>query len=223
MRFQFPGEIKSRIYLGAEAEILRVALNGEVVLKRRLRKAYRNETLDEALNRRRTLREARLLHECKLAGVRTPTVLAVNLREHVLISEFVRGTTLRTFLKERPFDECEAIMKKLGELVGHLHKADITHGDLTTSNVVVEPSGSLTLLDVGLGEKTKEREKKAVDLVVLMRILESDHHKHATKLWRAFLRGYRSAYRDADDLVKRARRIKSMGRYFEVRGRVEGG
>jgi Kae1-associated kinase Bud32 len=113
------------------------------------------------------------------------------------------------------------MMEKLGKLVGRLHEADITHGDLTTSNVVVEPSATLTLLDIGLGEKTKEREKKAVDLVVLMRVLESDHHKRAAKLWRAFLRGYRSVYKDADELVKRAKRIKSMGRYFEVRGRIE--
>lgn len=218
MTFRYPGEVRSRIYLGAEAEILGVELNGGAILKRRLQKTYRNKSLDEALNKRRTLRELRLLHECKLAGVRTPAILAVNLREHTIITEFIHGMTLRSFLKERPVNECVPLMKKLGELVGRLHKADLTHGDLTTSNVMVEPNGSLALLDIGLGEKTKEREKKAVDLVILMRVLESDHHDRARVLMRAFLEGYRSTYKAADETVRRARRIKSMGRYFEIRG-----
>lgn len=219
MIYRFPGDVKTRLYLGAEAELIQMAVDGEVVLKRRLRKSYRRSELDEALNRRRTLREARLLHECKLAGVRTPALFAVGLHEHLLITEFVGGVTLRTLLKQKPLKECERAMELLGELVGRLHKMDITHGDLTTSNVIVEPTGTLALLDIGLGEKTKEGEKKAVDLVVLLRVLESDHHDYAQQLWQAFLRGYQTTYPDGEAIVRRAKRIKTMGRYFEFRGK----
>jgi Kae1-associated kinase Bud32 len=69
----------------------------------------------------------------------------------------------------------------VGKTIGKVHAADIVHGDLTTSNLMVSPSvdGGLTprvhLIDFGLGMTRPAIEDKAVDLYVLERALISTH------------------------------------------------
>jgi TP53 regulating kinase-like protein len=66
-------------------------------------------------------------------------------------------------------------------VIGKLHDADIVHGDLTTSNMIVkqEASGelgtSVVLIDFGLGMMKPTQEDKAVDLYVLERAFVSTH------------------------------------------------
>jgi len=55
-----------------------------------------------------------------------------------------------------------------------MHGAGIIHGDLTTSNILVNVSTSvLTLIDFGLSHVETSAEDKAVDLYVLERALTS--------------------------------------------------
>jgi TP53 regulating kinase-like protein len=69
----------------------------------------------------------------------------------------------------------------VGVAIGKLHDAEIVHGDLTTSNMIVklEPSGELgtgvVLIDFGLGMMKPTQEDKAVDLYVLERAFVSTH------------------------------------------------
>jgi serine/threonine protein kinase len=82
------------------------------------------------------------------------------------------------------------VAELVGTAVGKIHEADIVHGDLTTSNLMLtpavaadsggatdEPSDShqIVIIDFGLGMTRPVIEDKAVDLYVLERALVSTH------------------------------------------------
>ena len=70
--------------------------------------------------------------------------------------------------------------KNAGIAIGKLHDAEIVHGDLTTSNIMVKEiseilGSEVVLIDFGLGMMKPTMEDKAVDLYVLERAFISTH------------------------------------------------
>lgn len=99
-------------------------------------------------------------------------------------------------------EECRALAKAMGQIIGVMHESDIVHGDLTTSNVMIRsasdtPSSSshqsvdLVLIDFGLGMMKPTVEDRAVDLYVLERAFLSTH-PDSESLIEDMLEGYRS-------------------------------
>lgn len=73
-------------------------------------------------------------------------------------------------------------MNYIGSELAKMHLADIIHGDLTTSNMMLRhPSSTadsktqLVLIDFGLSYQSNLTEDKAVDLYVLERAFSSTH------------------------------------------------
>ncbi|MBS7288503.1 MAG: Kae1-associated serine/threonine protein kinase, partial [Candidatus Freyarchaeota archaeon] len=103
--------------------------------KERRPKLYRVKELDASLRRQRVSREVRLLHSAKKAGVPTPTVYLVDLESTSIVMDHVDGATLNDLIKEGKLT-CEKLvelLRKVGMLIGKLHREGIVHGDLTTS------------------------------------------------------------------------------------------
>ncbi|KAL0565952.1 serine/threonine-protein kinase bud32 [Marasmius crinis-equi] len=80
----------------------------------------------------------------------------------------------------------DEIMKLVGTEIAKMHKADVIHGDLTTSNMMLRRPSSfetsqpnllteLVLIDFGLAFQSTLTEDKAVDLYVLERAFSSTH------------------------------------------------
>jgi TP53 regulating kinase-like protein len=70
----------------------------------------------------------------------------------------------------------EEIASKIGRTIARLHDGGLIHGDLTTSNMLLDDkTGQLVLIDFGLGSTSTLPEDKAVDLYVLERALLSMH------------------------------------------------
>lgn len=71
------------------------------------------------------------------------------------------------------------IARLVGIAIGKIHEADIVHGDLTTSNLMVvmdsHQNYQIVIIDFGLGMTRPVIEDKAVDLYVLERALISTH------------------------------------------------
>ena len=67
--------------------------------------------------------------------------------------------------------------------------ADIIHGDITTSNVMLQ-DGKLVFIDFGLGRYSPLDEDKAVDLLVLKKSLQSIDYNLALEYFDAVLKGY---------------------------------
>ncbi len=207
---------------GAEAHVFATTFCGRAcVLKRRVRKAYRHPTLDAQLQTARTLLEARLLSKCRRVGVAAPTVYHVDVSTGSIYMERVDGVTLKQFVGQAslPLDSAlQAAMAALGRGVAALHNADVIHGDLTSSNVLVRPHEPgvaevpLTFIDFGLGYSSAMTEDKAVDLYVLERALVSTHAQLEPALFDAFRAAYAAASNDAKAILAKYEQVKLRGR-----------
>ncbi|MEK6977260.1 MAG: KEOPS complex kinase/ATPase Bud32 [Candidatus Hydrothermarchaeota archaeon] len=206
-------EAVKRIGKGAEADIY---LEGDVVVKERVKKAYRVAELDEALRRTRTRREARLLSLARRAGVATPFVYDVDTKGTTLRMGYLDGRPLRDVLETLPPEERLSVCRWVGEAVGLMHAAHLIHGDLTTSNMILK-EGRIYFIDFGLGEVSEAVEAKGVDLLVFRRALRSTHHRLEEECFGAFQEGYAFRYGGHEEVLERLRLIERRGRYFTGR------
>ena len=196
---------------GAEAELRRTTYLGrEAVEKVRVPKGYRLPALDDELRRARIRREATLMGEARKAGVSVPILYDIDLVGDRLVMEFVDGPTAKTILDQGGKDAA-ATCRKIGESIARLHRADIVHGDFTTSNMIVR-DGRLVLIDFSLGEKTASVESKGVDLRLLTEALTSAHARGPQYL-EVVLRAYHRAYPKAAEVIAKAKEIRERGRY----------
>ncbi len=76
----------------------------------------------------------------------------------ILIQEYVEGQTLGDMLgEELPRPLVERIILQLIDVVSHAHRHRVMHRDIKPNNIIIQPDGTLKLLDFGaakiLGEK----------------------------------------------------------------------
>ena len=140
---------------GAEAKLYR---NDNSIIKERIRKSYRIEEIDDKLRRSRTRREAKILE--KLAAIDFPAPrLIENDKKERLVMEFIDGDKVRDILEKKDYI---SLSKEIGKKIAILHNHGILHGDLTTSNMILDKE--VFFIDFGLGFFSKRLEDKAVDL-----------------------------------------------------------
>jgi TP53 regulating kinase-like protein len=205
---------------GAEANLYLADWHGrKVVIKRRLPKKYRPSMLDEQIRIYRTIHEPQLMHEAKKAGVPTPTIFLVDVEDSAIIMEFIEGKQLKQLLGEVPKSERQGLCLKIGELIGKLHKNGVIHGDLTTSNMIINTEGKIFFVDFGLGEKTFELEAKGVDLHLMKRAMQSTHFRFAEECFNAVIEGYSKilGIETVKNVLDRIREIERRGRYVTER------
>lgn len=216
------GEVtsKSLVKKGAEASLYLADWYGrKVIIKTRFPKRYRPAELDEKIRSYRTMHEPVLMHEAKKAGVSTPTIFLVDPKNATIILEFIEGTQVKQLLDTVPKKKRQELCVKIGELIGKLHKHGVIHGDLTTSNMLVDGEGKIFLVDFGLGEKSVELEARGVDLHLLKRALQSTHYHFAQECFEDVLRGY-SAVLDEEapkEVIAKIVEIERRGRYVSER------
>jgi N6-L-threonylcarbamoyladenine synthase/protein kinase Bud32 len=186
---------------GAESNIVKSDYLGEkAVLKDRIPKGYRISDIDHKIRRARCKLEARLLSDAKRAGVVTPILYDVNLGDKSILMEEIDGVMVKDIIDED-------LAFKIGENISRLHSADIIHGDITTSNIMLR-DGQLVFIDFGLGRHSTLDEDKAVDLLVLKKSLQSIDYNLAVKYFDCVLNGY-----DNESIVNTISDIESRGRY----------
>lgn len=203
---------------GAEAHLYKEEWYGlQVIRKYRLPKDYRVPQLDSEIKHARTVREARLMYEAARAGVPAPSIYFIDLDNSTIIMEFIEGVRLKDVVnlleKERRVD----IFYRIGQQIALLHQNDIVHGDLTTSNMILTPSGRISFIDFGLGDFSSSIEDKGVDLHLMHRALESAHFEYSTDCFDAVINGYRGTLGDeqSSDAFNRVTEIEMRGRYLK--------
>ena len=215
------GKIKPLlIKKGAEASLYLTDWHErKVIMKKRLPKKYRPSKLDEHIRAYRTIHEPQLIHEAKKAGVPTPTVFLVDLKNATVIMEFIEGKQVKQLLNEVTTSERQQLCLKIGELIGMLHENGIIHGDLTTSNMILDSEGKIFFVDFGLGEKTKELEARGVDLHLMKRALQSTHFRFTEECFDAIIRGYSKVLgaEVVKDILVKIKEIERRGRYVAER------
>lgn len=84
------------------------------------------------------------------------------------------------------------VIKKMGETVAKIHNNHLVHGDLTTSNFLLNESQQIVVIDWGLSFVSEKAEDKAVDLYVLERAFNSTHPNHPELVYIKVLFKYNS-------------------------------
>ena len=186
---------------GAESNIVKSSYLGEkAVIKDRVPKGYRIAEIDDKIRKARTKEEAKLLGDAKRAGVKTPTLYDVDLDKKAIVMQEIEGSMLKDVLDDD-------LAFKIGCEISKLHSADIIHGDITTSNIMLD-GDKLVFIDFGLGRYSNLDEDKAVDLLVLKKSLQSIDYNLAIKYFDLVLKGY-----DNDKMANKISEIESRGRY----------
>lgn len=208
------------LYRGAEADLFTFEMGPwKAVLKKRVRKGYRAIELDKRIRTERTSREALAMHAVKCLGVRAPTLLEINPNECSIIMTYVHGTSARSALDSTSPPDSKSILTDLGRQVGLLHGGDIVHGDLTTSNIIIDSGLRTHMLDFGMSSHTSEGEAMGADLHLLERSIATSHTSETRASIRAFLKGYAESVgaARARAVFKKASTIARRGRYFALR------
>lgn len=177
---------------GAEAKLIIGEFNGQrCLIKERFQKKYRHPDLDSQLTKERMRAESKAISRCSAAGILTPKVYQMDLAERKIYMEyFEKSITAKCYINDilpaidnvadREAGLAE-LGRRIGEVVGKMHANHIIHGDLTTSNILLNPkvedfsSYDLVMIDFGLANYGQSAEQKGVDLYVLERALLSTH------------------------------------------------
>lgn len=76
-----------------------------------------------------------------------------------LAMELVEGWSLRDALRQEatpPLAKVLSVMDQLLGVLDHLHKRGLIHGDVKPENILLEPDGTLRLIDLGLGRVSQQ-------------------------------------------------------------------
>lgn len=212
---------------GAEAKLyLGDYLGQRAIIKERFAKKYRLPELDVRLTRERLRAEARSLVKCKTLGIKTPILYHVD--QCCIVMEYLDFPTAKDYIKtilddgnaKCPNAEQKTILTdlamKIGAMVGKLHKNNLIHGDMTTSNMLVDAKNQdqiqIYVIDFGLGEFSGTPEDKGVDLYVLERALISAH-PNTEFMFEAILQSY------AEELDNNKMSKAVLKKYEEIRMR----
>lgn len=195
---------------GAEADIYLTKWRGkDAISKARTPKPYRHEALDSAVRRQRTVREAGFMSAAKVAGVSAPFVHFVDPEKSEIVMEFVEGMQAKEVLDAK-------LCRQIGRYAALLHAANIIHGDLTTSNFIVD-GRRLVLLDFGLAYYSERTEDMAVDVRLIKEVFTSAH-VGVKGAFSAFVGGYESVAgkKRTAKILANVKEIERRGRYARV-------
>jgi len=197
---------------GAEAEILTASFLGrDAIVKVRVPKRYRAAELDSELRSYRTRNEARLMKEARKAGVRTPVIYSIDLKESSIVMEMVKGVKVKEKLDNDPAS-AEEICRMIGRTVADLHNSGICHGDLTTSNMILTEDHRICLIDLSMGRTKAELEDMGVDMRLLERAFTSAH-PDLEAAFSELMATYLKIKKEPEKLLKKIEEIKNRGRY----------
>lgn len=194
------------IQQGAEAKIF---LDKDSVTKDRISKSYRHPELDKQIRKRRTKAEAKLL---KKASEIIDSPIPTEITESKIQMPFINGKKLSEHLDKFSLKEQKHIMQMVGKSIAKLHKEDIIHGDLTTSNMILKKD-KVFFIDFGLGYISKKIEDKAVDLHLFKQALEAKHFKHFKELQDEVFKAYKKENPEAEKIFERITAVERRGRY----------
>jgi N6-L-threonylcarbamoyladenine synthase/protein kinase Bud32 len=210
-------EIGTILGRGAEAKI-KASMFGDIpsVDKIRYPKGYRTAEMEKRITGSRIRNEARMLKGIRSLGIRTPFILDIDIDNHVITMELLKGPRLASHLNIMPSEKQKEALRAMGRIIGIIHNGDMVHGDLTTSNFITlreEPVLQLGLIDCSLGERTEELEKKGVDLRLFFEVFYSTHgslHSWVDEFWK----GYSEAYTGSEKVRSKLQEITNRGRYL---------
>lgn len=167
-----------RLHLGAEAEVWSGDWMGRAAVRKQRRpRAWRHPDLDHRLGHRRMMSEARLMVRMHRAGLPVPALFDLDPEAGIMIMERMPGRPLIDVLRDGTNDNAfiQKALESTGAAIRNVHRLAVTHGDLSTNNVLIDEKGNATLIDFGLAVIDYEVERFGIDLHVIDEILGASH------------------------------------------------
>lgn len=208
---------------GAEAKLYVSEFNSQKCLvKERFSKTYRHPEIDKQLTGERMKAESKAVSRCLAAGILVPKIYHMNLNERKIYMEyFERAITAKMYITELGSgseEQLKCIGEMIGSIVGKMHANNIIHGDLTTSNILLNPKSDnlhdydMIFIDFGLAHYGQSTEDKGVDLYVLERALLSTHSS-VPSIFEIILNSYKiNNPKGAVDVISKFEEVRARGR-----------
>ncbi len=195
---------------GAEAEVWKGRWGKrDIIIKKRVKKSYRLPELDEKIRKTRVRKEGRLLSEAKKFGVPVPIIYDLNEDKTELVMQYFHGMRVMDCIEEG----IDVNLQKIGEYIGKFHDAKISHGDLTTSNILYnDQKDEYCFIDFSLGEKESSNEYLGVDLHLLREALVSVHDE-PLDLFERVLSGHKETCDEHEEIKSWVEKLEKRGRY----------
>ena len=187
-----------QIAQGAEAKLY---FDGITLRKKRIAKGYRIKEIDDELRKTRTKREAKVLRQVEALGILAPKLKKVD--DFQIDMEYIDGEKLVDILNGKNLN----LVKQIAKAVKILHENHITHGDLTTSNMILKGK-KVYLIDFGLSYQSTKLEDFAVDIHLFKQALKSKHPSISEKAFKIFKKEYNNK-----EVFLRLEKVESRGRY----------
>jgi len=200
---------KKLIAQGAEAKLF---LENNQILKNRFKKSHRIKEIDEKLRVFRTRREAKILQKLQLINFPSPKLIKNDEKENLII-EKINGKLLKDVLEKNNYKN---LCNEIGQKIAILHNNSIIHGDLTTSNMLLNKE--IYFIDFGLSFFSEKVEDKAVDLHLLKEGLESKHYKIWEECFNCAIDSYKKLAKRGSETLKRLEIVEKRGRYRAKKG-----
>lgn len=209
----------------------------QFIIKFRPPKPYRHPKIDASLTKNRTIGEAKFMYKLTKLGIKAPALILTDFNNGIIWMEFL-GSELpngdvssfknllwyyeKTKTKEMCLGEdVRQLCISVGSLIAKLHMNDMIHGDLTSSNILLEDKEPV-LIDFGLSSYSGMAEDKAVDLYVLERAILSTHSLFAEEYNMWLLQGYEETYNSKEYGKQGVKKLVEVMRKLEdvrLRGR----
>ncbi|MDQ3749317.1 MAG: protein kinase, partial [Acidobacteriota bacterium] len=114
----------------------------------------------------------RFIREAKAASsLNHPNILVIyeigeSDEVHYIVSEFIKGKTLREILKERTLQLSEVldISVQITNALCTAHEAHLIHRDIKPENIMMRPDGYVKILDFGLAKLIEQKNKSILGL-----------------------------------------------------------
>lgn len=211
---------------GAEGRIYLGEFNGEsCLIKERFVKQYRHPELDAQITRQRIKAEVKASNRCSAAGIIVPRILHSDFDTHKIYMEyFSEAETVKQFIQKKVIGSgpdggkhlIQELCHRIGTIIGRMHSNNIIHGDLTTSNMLINKNSGIDLnviiIDFGLSHYSQATEDKGVDLYVLERALLSTHSDQPY-IFDIILASYRrECCKDEEAVIAKFEEVRARGR-----------
>lgn len=199
------------IQSGAEANII---LEGNNICKDRIEKHYRLPEIDKKIRILRTRQETKLLEKASniISAPKPEIPTRKNKNSTKIIMPFIQGKKLSEHLDKLSPKEAKQTCIKIGQSIAKLHDNDIIHGDLTTSNLILDKQGKVWFIDFGLGYISTRTEDKAVDIHLIKQALEAKHFEKWETYIKYILEGYKIS-KNHTKVLEQLKKVESRGRY----------
>lgn len=198
-----------KLSIGAEAVIFADDAKEEVI-KQRQPKKYRIKELDDRLRLHRMRREAKVIEALRQLGIPVPKLISINEKTATITMQLIGGDKVRDILGSNNYVD---VCSEIGRCVGVMHKNNIVHGDLTTSNMILGSGNKVYFVDFGLSLFSNKDEDKAVDLHLFRQALNSSHSRISAECFAAAIKAYKEANSENwKPVLNRLEKVEERGR-----------